>query len=74
MILVRSVALAFCLSAMLAGGAGAVPAMEPLDHAVCRLIEGAAHADRSTPLGPTPVAKARAKRKGMRQDSRVILW
>jgi len=39
-------AIALLCWAVASGGACAQPALEPLDHAVCRLIENAAHANR----------------------------
>src|SRR6266700_4360718 len=51
-IMVRACCIAVlgCLWATASGAAVPPPAMEPLDHAVCRLIEGAARANR-LPVG-----------------------
>src|SRR6266436_6912959 len=45
MIGARGIIALFCLFAA-ASGAAAAPAMEPLDHAICRLIESSAHANQ----------------------------
>ena len=49
MIWARCILVLLCLFAAMSGAA-AEPAMEPLDHAICRLIEGSAHASQ-LPVG-----------------------